>query len=418
MASQVEVDGRPCDDDDDYIEYEGYNTSSRIDLYGYGRRENTKFRDGQRCKKKTIKLLENLPKASRFSPLLPKNVSGNGEYGGARESDDMTEEPVDRNADANEKDITTDAIPSKRPKLSSYVKGDFDDSKLDMEDSDSSSEIHVDDRNTRALAADEPTYKLETFEKNAMIIFNQYHVEGYKPRVGTEEDGTRITETLQGFNFEGKQYMDCTKKQIFKKLEKFSKMDFTDYGCVAVVVMTHGGAKGRLMAKDDWYSEQDILEYFKHKDKPKLVTKPVVVIIQACRGIRDMKAAVAGQKKKFTEKDSSPNDEVKHYYLPVEADTIVLHSSYINKPSHRTEYGTWFIQSFCDAIDRLSKTHDLESIMIEVKREVAIKKYHRVKDGSTRKYQINKQMPVVTSALMRKFYFRKFGDEVITTTIS
>lgn len=57
-------------------------------------------------------------------------------------------------------------------------------------------------------------------------------------------------------------------------------MDFTDYGCVAIVVMTHGADKGRLMALDEDYSEQEILEYFKHKNKPKLVTKPVVVIIQ------------------------------------------------------------------------------------------------------------------------------------------
>lgn len=57
-------------------------------------------------------------------------------------------------------------------------------------------------------------------------------------------------------------------------------MDFTDYGCVVIVVMTHGDENGLLMAKDEQYSELEILQYFKHREKPKLVTKPVVVIIQ------------------------------------------------------------------------------------------------------------------------------------------
>lgn len=102
----------------------------------------------------------------------------------------------------------------------SVTLGQFDYSKSDIGDSDTSSVTVVDDRNTRALAADESTYKLETFEKNAMIIFNQYYVNGYrKPRVGTKEDGRRIKQTLQKFGFEGDEHMDLTKAQIFEELK-------------------------------------------------------------------------------------------------------------------------------------------------------------------------------------------------------
>lgn len=59
-----------------------------------------------------------------------------------------------------------------------------------------------------------------------------------------------------------------------------SSMDFTNYGCVVIVVMTHGGENGLLMAKDEPYCERDILNYFKHKEKRTLVTKPVIMIIQ------------------------------------------------------------------------------------------------------------------------------------------
>lgn len=76
-------------------------------------------------------------------------------------------------------------------------------------------------RNTRALAAAAPTYKLETFEKNAMIIFNQRIVNGFKNcRGGIIEDGERIGKTLEKFGFEGEEHFDLTRKQIFKELKK------------------------------------------------------------------------------------------------------------------------------------------------------------------------------------------------------
>lgn len=79
----------------------------------------------------------------------------------------------------------------------------------------------MDERNTRALAAYEPTYKLETFENNAMIIFNQYNVRGYKkPRIGTIDDGKRIKKTLQKYGFIGEVHQDFTKAEIFEKLEE------------------------------------------------------------------------------------------------------------------------------------------------------------------------------------------------------
>lgn len=76
-------------------------------------------------------------------------------------------------------------------------------------------------RNTRALAAGESTYKLETFEKNAMIIFNQTAVKGYgQHKMRSQKDGKRIRRTLKKFGFEGDEHFDLTRKQIFKTLNQ------------------------------------------------------------------------------------------------------------------------------------------------------------------------------------------------------
>lgn len=53
-----------------------------------------------------------------------------------------------------------------------------------------------------------------------MIIFNQYLVTNYKPRLGTDEDGKLIKETLKKFGFEGEEHPDLTKQKIFYELEK------------------------------------------------------------------------------------------------------------------------------------------------------------------------------------------------------
>lgn len=48
--------------------------------------------------------------------------------------------------------------------------------------------------------------------------------------------------------------------------------------------------------------------------------------------------------------------------------------------------------------------------MIEVKREVAINHQHEEYNRRTLEMDINKQMPVTTSTLIRKLYLRRYGE--------
>lgn len=80
--------------------------------------------------------------------------------------------------------------------------------------------------------------------------------------------------------------------------------------------------------------------------------------------------------------------------------------------SSRNElYGSWFIQTLCKKIDALSATQDLESIITEVKRDVAIDKQHEEYNKRTFEMNVNKQMPVMTSTLIRKLFLKKFGEK-------
>lgn len=59
-----------------------------------------------------------------------------------------------------------------------------------------------------------------------------------------------------------------------------SEKDFTDYGCIAIAVLTHGTHGGLLRAKDMQYSETEIIKHFKAVKNPTLITKPKILIIQ------------------------------------------------------------------------------------------------------------------------------------------
>lgn len=73
--------------------------------------------------------------------------------------------------------------------------------------------------NTRALDKFAATYKLETFEKNFLVIFNQENINGYLPREGTEKDVEALQKTFSQFGFEVHEYKDFTKDEIMEQLK-------------------------------------------------------------------------------------------------------------------------------------------------------------------------------------------------------
>ena len=84
--------------------------------------------------------------------------------------------------------------------------------------------------------------------------------------------------------------------------------------------------------------------------------------------------------------------------LPTEADFIVAYATLPGYVSWRnSEYGSWFIKAFTDAMFELAGKEHLNDILIEVNRRVAEEFQSRGR---------NKQMPAPVSMLTRKLYFR------------
>ncbi|KAJ2940881.1 hypothetical protein O0L34_g10141 [Tuta absoluta] len=319
------------------------------------------------------------------------------------------------------KSVPTDGIPFSPPKYEESELSDNEErfdrksAEAGFPDDDETKDQDIPLFNKNSLPAHADTYELEKFEKNAMIIFNHEKVEGYEDRVGTMEDEKALRDTFLKFGFEiHEPGRNLKKVDLFGALKKFSEQDFTDYGCVVIVILTHGSSNGLLLATDEGqrYSERDIISYFKTHTKATLITKPIILIIQACRGeasTEGVEVRNIALRSLVIPKDA--REEFKTYFLPVESDMLVFHSSYPGKPSYRPNQGSWFIQTLCKLVDKLYLTHDLESIFTEVKREVAIDKYSTEHNPVTGENDVLKQMPVVTSTLIRKLYLRSYKDK-------
>lgn len=297
--------------------------------------------------------------------------------------------------------LEIDAIPKFIPK-----NNDFDEPEYCKEINSQISMLE----NTRPLPADAITYKLETFEKRRIYIFNHMKVPGYTDRHGTEKDVEYLQKVFGKLNFEIMTYTDLTEEEIFDKLNETRSIDFSHYGCLGVAVLTHGSDNGSLMSKDMEYKEGRILNYFKSDRNPSLATKPKFLIVQACRGGKMSEAAqIRFQAGKVV---TDFGDEVQPYTIPVEADILLLHSSYYGNTSFRNpDEGSWFIQTLCTYIEKHSQELDLESIMKLVKRDVAIGKQYDTIDRGRNEVVTYKQMPILTSTLCRDLHLKSFeGD--------
>jgi len=74
------------------------------------------------------------------------------------------------------------------------------------------------------------------------------------------------------------------KDTVVKILEK----PLSSYHGLIVFVMTHGGEEGKLFGSDgEHITIEEIASLFNAKNCPKLIDKPKIFVIQACRGDRD-----------------------------------------------------------------------------------------------------------------------------------
>uniref|UniRef100_A0A8C4ZDS0 Caspase-1 n=1 Tax=Gadus morhua TaxID=8049 RepID=A0A8C4ZDS0_GADMO len=131
----------------------------------------------------------------------------------------------------------------------------------------------------------------------ALLITN-VHFDNGKHRHGAEKDEEDMSKLLISLGYNVERHRDLSGVEMDEAVERFSKdprLAATD--SVFVVIMSHG-VKGAILGVhhcDGVPDQFPIDNIYKHLDTircPKLLNKPKVIIIQACRGVDDGSAIV------------------------------------------------------------------------------------------------------------------------------
>nr|CAD10676.1 caspase 3 [Geodia cydonium] len=271
-------------------------------------------------------------------------------------------------------------------------------------------------------------YKMSSRPRGmALIINNRNFTCGMKERVGTDKDA----ENLYGlFNWLGMATIrkdNLTGKAMTREFEDLARRDHSAYDCVVVAILTHG-ISGRLYSTDgDLIPVEDLTKYFDGVNRPSLIGKPKVFVVQACRGGKfdygvesestdgegesvNKETANEMMEKQFDkvvekalDADETDGGGYSREALPTEADFVLAYATVPGYVSWRnSEYGSWFIKAFVDTMRDLASKEHFMDILTEVNRKVAYDFQSRGR---------NKQIPAPVTMLTRKLYFRPGVDD-------
>lgn len=245
----------------------------------------------------------------------------------------------------------------------------------------------------------EPAYNLDTQGTNPIIltpskcsltksklkparvyIFNHERFDNKNVfRTGSGQDVKVLRYTFEQFKCKVEIITDATLATIKRTVRMLETKDFEDKSALVLVMLSHGTRHDRIAAKDNDYSlDYDVL--FPILRNRTLRDKPKLLFVQACKGANEL----GGFMTDAAQPNGSPNEILKCY------------STYEGYVSYRTEDGTPFIQSLCEALNRTGKTSDIDTIMTNVRRVVKM----QTRDS---------QIPSVTSTLTSKYVF---GDYI------
>lgn len=174
-----------------------------------------------------------------------------------------------------------------------------------------------------------------------------------------------------------------------------------------------------LYATDHKYPLQLLWEHFTDKNCPTLKNKPRIFLISACQGTKSedsfkmMKPAtektVYSSPRRKIETDITPFRAGKYEdpYEKVELDRcktlpqkdfLIVYSSMSGFYSYRDiKKGTWFIDAFCNVLEKRTEQLDLQNMLTSINRKVA----YDYEDGDM------KQMPCIVTMLTKLILFKK-----------
>ena len=103
-------------------------------------------------------------------------------------------------------------------------------------------------------------------------------------RNGTDKDAVALERLFTYLGFYTNRYNDLTGSEMKRTLEAVATIDYRQYDCLLVAILTHG-VQGKLYGTDgEKIPVEDLTTLFNGDQCPSLIGKPKIFFLQACRG--------------------------------------------------------------------------------------------------------------------------------------
>uniref|UniRef100_A0A1I8BBK7 CASPASE_P20 domain-containing protein n=1 Tax=Meloidogyne hapla TaxID=6305 RepID=A0A1I8BBK7_MELHA len=247
------------------------------------------------------------------------------------------------------------------------------------------------------------------------LIINNYRFLNKQNREGTQIDEINLYNLFKQFGYKIICERDLTAKQMCITIQKFAEREeHLKCDSAIVVVMSHGEFDNLLGTDEMPVNFYSFVSCLNSKNAPKLIGKPKIFIVQACRGA-DFDLGVQHISEEFVDGPSfsplfsifskyiKPNNnnplnassifrnaplpnsqnysnesqekrspKLKIELVPTFADILIASSTTSYHVSWRnSSTGSWFIQTLCEVFSKRAKNDDILKMLTQVKSEVA-----------------------------------------------
>lgn len=240
----------------------------------------------------------------------------------------------------------------------------------------------------------DPAYLMTHSQRGVAVIINNEEFEPkleLSKRTGSSKDEEALQKT---FNFLGFKEIITEKNLTAKKMSDLltavaNRTELQHMDGIVIAMLSHGDSDG-IFGKDEHMPFSEIFAPFRNSIS--LAGKPKVFVIQACRG----KDIDNGYPVSIDGPVPSDYNKNKSFHIPKGSDMLTAYATIEGHVSLRNhEEGSWFIQTFCQVMDRHGREREIHQLLTKVNHIVS----HKYKEGDM------KQSPCFTSSLTKSLTF-------------
>uniref|UniRef100_A0A1I7TE83 Caspase-7 n=1 Tax=Caenorhabditis tropicalis TaxID=1561998 RepID=A0A1I7TE83_9PELO len=265
---------------------------------------------------------------------------------------------------------------------------------------------------------DEKTmYRNFSSPRGLCLIINNEVFEQMPTRNGTKADKDNVANLFRCMGYTVICKDNLSGRGMIMTIRDFAKHEA--HGDSAILVILSHGEDNVIIGVDDVpVNVHELYDLLNAANAPRLANKPKLVFVQACRGDRrdngypvlDSVDGVPALIRRGWDNRDGPlfnflgcvRPQVQQVWRkkPSQADMLIAYATTAQYVSWRNSArGSWFIQAVCEVFSLHAKDMDIVELLTEVNKKVACG-FQTSQSGN-----IHKQMPELTSRLLKKFYF-------------